>query len=64
MFLSGIIELQKNAAWGKVDNKFMLNLGLQFPVKILYCKAHYRKMTGGAPEVRSDKSLTLVTFNI
>ena len=24
----------------------------------------YSKMTGGTPEVRSDKSLTLMTFNI
>ena len=42
MFLSGIIELQNNAAWGEVVTNIMLNPGLQFPAKGQFCKADYR----------------------
>ena len=47
------------AAWSGLDQQISISLDTIYPTDK---RITVKKMTGGTPEVRSDKSLTLLTF--
>ena len=54
-----ICALEKSGAWPSLIQSPFRNQGVQ--LSGMYVK---QKMTGGTPEVRSDQSLSLLTFSI